>query len=470
MKRLYTNTAKFDKNAVDVLGFSELVLQENAARAVADLVRKELKIGTKILALCGKGNNASDAIATLRMLSGEYECGLILLQKELNHNAQIQLNIAKNVGVNVLDLDSLSNFSEFDCIIDGIFGSGFCGEIGEKIAKIIKIANSCSALKIAVDIPSGISENGAVAINGAFRADFTVCMGALKLGLYADAAKDLVGQIVQANLGLNESKFSFDDSDFLVLLDDLILPSRDIENVNKGDFGHAFIACGQMSGAAQIAANSALRMGAGRVSIVNLTKSIQGLSSLNLDPQIMLKSSFDGADAVAFGMGLGEVEFDFMNLLKKPCVVDADAFYKPWICEFARSNKAILTPHPKEFSSLLKICEIGEFDVEQIQNNRFELARKFSSKFLATLILKGANPIIAQNGVLYIAPQGNAKLAVGGSGDALAGIILAYLAGGFSPLNSAINGVLAHQKSAQIYKGNSYSFTPNDIIEGLKWL
>lgn len=465
MKRLYTNTAKFDKNAVDVLGFSELVLQENAARAVADLVRKELKIGTKILALCGKGNNASDAIAALRMLSGEYECGLVLLQKELNRNAQIQLNIAKNVGVNVLDLDSLSNFSEFDCIIDGIFGSGFRGEMIPKIAKIIKLANAANCLKIAVDIPSGISENGAVAINGAFRADFTVCMGALKLGLYADAAKDLVGQIVQANLGLNESKFSFDDSDFLVLLNDLILPSRDIENVNKGDFGHAFIACGQMSGAANIAARAALKMGSGRVSIVNLTQ-----NSINIDPQIMLKSSFDGADAVAFGMGLGEVEFDFMNLLKKPCVVDADAFYKPWICEFARSNKAILTPHPKEFGSLLKICEIGEFDVSQIQNNRFELARKFSSKFLATLILKGANPIIAQNGVLYIAPQGNAKLAVGGSGDALAGIILAYLAGGFSPLNSAINGVLAHQKSAQIYKGNSYSFTPNDIIEGLKWL
>lgn len=465
MKRLYTNTAKFDKNAVDVLGFSELVLQENAARAVADLVRKELKIGTKILALCGKGNNASDAIAALRMLSGEYECGLVLLQKELNRNAQIQLNIAKNVGVNVLDLDSLSNFSEFDCLVDGIFGSGFRGEMMPKIANIINLANAANCLKIAVDIPSGISENGAVAINGAFRADFTVCMGALKLGLYADAAKDLVGQIVQANLGLNESKFSFDDSDFLVLLDDLILPSRDIENVNKGDFGHAFIACGDMSGAANIAARAALKMGAGRVSIVNLTQ-----NSINIDPQIMLKSSFNGADAVAFGMGLGEVEFDFMNLLKKPCVVDADAFYKPWICEFARSNKAILTPHPKEFSSLLKICEIGEFDVGQIQNNRFELARKFSSKFFATLILKGANPIIAQNGVLYIAPQGNAKLAVGGSGDALAGIILAYLAGGFSPLNSAINGVLAHQKSAQIYKGNSYSYTPNDIIEGLKWL
>ena len=464
MRKLYSSTAKFDKFAVENLGFSELVLQENAARAVADLVRKELKIGAKVLALCGKGNNAADAIATLRMINGEYECGLILLENSLNQNAQIQLNIAKNVGIKILDLKDLNSFDEFDCVVDGIFGSGFCGKISHNIAKIIEMANCSKALKIAVDIPSGISEGGMVA-DGAFRADFTVCMGALKLGLYADLVKDLAGQILEANLGLNESQFVFGDSDFLVLLEDLVLPSRDKQNVNKGDFGHAFIACGQMSGAAQIAANSALRMGAGRVSVVNLGQNI-----LNLDSQIMLKSNFDGANAVAFGMGLGDVKFDFLNFTKMPCVVDADAFYRPWIIEFAKSDRAVLTPHPKEFSSLLKFCEMGELDVGQIQNSRFELVRKFSLQFPAVLVLKGANPIIAQNGTLYVAPQGNAKLAVGGSGDALAGLILAYLAVGFSPLSSAINGVLAHQKSAQIYKGNDYSFTPNDIIEGLKWL
>ena len=134
------------------------------------------------------------------------------------------------------------------------------------------------------------------------------------------------------------------------------------------------------------------------------------------------------------------------------------------------SELAILTPHTKEFRSLMKICGMGEFRVDEIKNNRFELAREFSIKFPSTLVLKGANVIIAQKGVLYVASQGSSKLAVGGSGDALSGIILAYLANHFTPLKSAINGVLAHQKSAQIYKGNDYSFTPNDIIKGLKWL
>ncbi|WP_405763305.1 NAD(P)H-hydrate dehydratase [Campylobacter fetus] len=86
------------------------------------------------------------------------------------------------------------------------------------------------------------------------------------------------------------------------------------------------------------------------------------------------------------------------------------------------------------------------------------------------MVLKGANAIIAKNGVLYVSNLGTPSLAVAGSGDALCGILLGFLAQGFSPLDSAISGVLAHQKTAQNYKANDYSFTPNDIIEGLKWL
>lgn len=464
MKKLYKNSAKFDKNAVENLGISELVLQENAARGVADLVRQKVKTGSKIIALCGKGNNASDAIAALRILSGEYECGLILLEDNLNQNAKIQLNIAKNVGVEILNLNLISDFDKFDCIVDGVFGSGFKGQMEPRIAGVIELANRSKACKIAVDIPSGIAEDAKVA-NQVFKADFTASMGVLKLGLYSDMAKDFVGQISLVNLGIDESKFSYGSSDYLLFLDDLNLPSRALQNVNKGDFGHVFIACGDMSGAATIAANSALKMGAGRVSVVSLAQ-----NHINIDPQIMIKSSFDGADVVGFGMGLGGVKFDFAKLLGVKCVVDADAFYMPQIREFAMSDKVVLTPHPKEFSSLLMMCDMGEFSVDEVQNNRLELARKFSMKFPSVLVLKGANPLIAKDGVLYIAHQGSSKLAVGGSGDALVGIILAYLANGFSVLEAAINGVLAHQKSAQIYKGNEYSFTPNDIIKGLEWL
>ncbi|MDY6057069.1 MAG: NAD(P)H-hydrate epimerase, partial [Campylobacter lanienae] len=172
MKRLYTNSSKFDKNAVDNLGISELVLQENAARAVAEVVRQKLKSGSKILAVCGKGNNASDAIAALRMLSGEYDCSIIFLTSNFNQNVKIQLNIAKNVGVKIADLSC--DLGEFDCVIDGIFGSGFKGEMEPKIANVIKKLNSLNALKIAVDIPSGEAE---MSIGSEiFKSDFIVCM------------------------------------------------------------------------------------------------------------------------------------------------------------------------------------------------------------------------------------------------------------------------------------------------------
>ena len=130
----------------------------------------------------------------------------------------------------------------------------------------------------------------------------------------------------------------------------------------------------------------------------------------------------------------------------------------------------VLTPHPKEFRSLLKICGIGEFSVSEIQNARFEFARNFSLKFPQILVLKGANTIIAYNGKLYIMPLGSSKLAKGGSGDALAGIIAGFIAQGYEILNAAINGVLAHALSVENCKKNDYSINAFDIVDGLKWL
>jgi NAD(P)H-hydrate repair Nnr-like enzyme with NAD(P)H-hydrate dehydratase domain len=140
------------------------------------------------------------------------------------------------------------------------------------------------------------------------------------------------------------------------------------------------------------------------------------------------------------------------------------------VLNFASRADVVLTPHPKEFASLLNVAGLGKFEISEIVRRKFELARLFSQNFPATLVLKGANTIIARAGTLYVCPLGSNKLAVGGSGDVLAGIILAYLAQGFAPLSSAINGVIAHAKTAANYGGAAFSFTPKDMIGGLKWL
>ncbi|MDR2342404.1 MAG: NAD(P)H-hydrate dehydratase, partial [Campylobacteraceae bacterium] len=124
----------------------------------------------------------------------------------------------------------------------------------------------------------------------------------------------------------------------------------------------------------------------------------------------------------------------------------------------------------KEFASLLEIFGFGVQKVKEIQKKRFFWAKEFSLKFQGVLVLKGANTIIAQNGVLYVCTFGSEALAKGGSGDVLAGIIGALLAQKRTPLDAATNGVLAHTLAALKFKDNNYALTPEDLIEELKWL
>lgn len=487
MKKIFYSTNELDKRAIS-LGLSELVLQENAAGAVAKCVKEQFK-GRKVLGFCGGGNNGADALAVLRMLNGEYECVAVLTSTKLNENAKTQLNIAKNAGVRVFELGEFLEFQsenfgipkagiptlefqnkntsilEFQnelCVIDGIFGSGLSRALSAQMIELINKLNALNALKIAVDIPSGLDLRG-VPLGTAFEADFTITMGALKLALFNDLAKDFVGKVITADLGLSNKVFCGEQkNDFLLEFQDLKLPYRTKQNVNKGSFGHAFIALGECAGAGKLCANAAFNIGAGKVSVVGKAGS--------LSAQIMKKSDFSGASAVAIGMGLGGAKHDLKSILPLPCVVDADMFWQSEVLSFAKSKKAVLTPHPKEFASLLKLAKMGDFSINEVLENKADLARRFSLEFGATLLLKGANTIIAQNGVLYICPLGSAKLAKGGSGDVLSGMIVGLLAQGYSPLNSAISAVLAQAKIALNYHKNDFSYTPNDMIKGIKCL
>ena len=582
MKKLFLQSEFLDENARN-LGLTSEILMENAAAKIENIVRKKLKKGSKILAVCGKGNNASDAICALRRLSGDFSCVALILWDKLNEICEKQLKIAQNYGVKVFKLVEIheeicqitslrtsaesnefckttnsakfafsgakidktsENFdpnldeflktkgnltqdfqdkeeldlTKFECIIDGIFGSGFHGEMPKIVADLITTINHADALKIAVDIPSGVSKTGAV-LQSAFCADFTIAMGARKIALYADSAKDFVGRIKLANLGVCADIFALDMGEitdkispnssknleqistnskaifreksqiltntntpfcdtFLLQKRDLILPLRHKQNTNKGDFGHVFIALGQMNGAGIIAANASHAMGAGRVSLVKLPlqNDVRGAKNEpQIPPILMQKNSFKGADVIIAGCGLGEAKFDLNLLTNTRCVIDADLCYKSEILELlCGENGVIITPHPKEFCALLKNADIAEVSVREIQQNRFDFARKFSTKFHATLVLKGANTLIANKGEIYVMAHGTSALAKGGSGDALCGVIGAYLAQGFSPLSSAINGTLAHalaaKKALKKMRINDYALDADDIIKGLKWL
>ena len=215
MKNVYFDTNELDNRAVSEFGISQEILMENAANAVEKLVRKKLKKGSKILALCGSGSNGADGLCALRKLSGDYECFALMLSEKQNKISQKQANAAK-----IANVKFISKLGLADCYIDGIFGSGLNKENDPEITKIIKTINKTNAVKIAVDIPSGIFKDGNIG-KVVFQADYTVTMGALKSALFSDLAKDFVGKIKVANLGLSEKNFQTKSDTFLLTKKDL---------------------------------------------------------------------------------------------------------------------------------------------------------------------------------------------------------------------------------------------------------
>ena len=464
MKNLYLDTRVLDERADEKFDLSEELLMENAAAGIANFIRKKFKKGKRVLGICGGGNNGADVLCALRMLEGEYECDFILASKNLKPLATKQLERAKFAGVRE-SKDIENSLNSAKCLIDGLFGSGLNRNLDEKHIELISKINASPAYIIACDMPSGLNSEGKV-LGACVKADATITMGARKLALYSDAAKDYVGKIKLATLGISAQNYECESDYHLLEKCDLILPNRKNQCVNKGDFGHAFIISGEHIGASKLCAKAAFAFGAGLVSMI-------GEHGLNLPTHIMQASNIsEKMNAGALGMGLGKrgvEELEVQILKGKKLVLDADIFYSQKVLDLLSEN-CVLTPHPKEFCSLLKICKMADIDVQTLQENRYAYARAWSEKFNAVLVLKGANTIIAKDGQIYVMPYGKSALAKGGSGDVLSGLVLALLAQGYEPLPAAISATLAHALSLRNFDKNSYALEPADIIKGVKCL
>lgn len=465
MKNLYTNTENLDSRLLSKFDLTQDLLQENAACELEKLIESKTHKNSFIIIVCGGGDNGADGYALARKLHKNYKVRIFKAKEPSSKMCKIQANRANLVGV-----EFIKRILHCDVIVDCLFGSGFKGELDDEFTSLIESMNQFGRIKIACDIPSGIYENGLTA-NAIFKADFTLSMGALKASLFSDFAKDFIGSISVANLGVSRDLFEIETNLYLLESNDLALPKRESNNVFKNSFGHVVVVSGQKCGASLLAAKASFKMGAGLVSLLDLNENLKGFN----EPEIMLTKEIpQNASVIAIGMGLGELDSSLKQALVEsslPIVIDADMFYEPFIKELLDSNKCVvLTPHPKELYSLLNIVfddELFKPSFEDVLENRLNLSLKFTQKYPnACLVAKGANTIIANNGEAYINNLGDSRLAKGGSGDVMAGIISAYLAQGFSPLESSINASLAHALAAKKEK-NNYSLTPLSLISYL---
>ena len=454
MQKLFDEVASLDRRCYEEFFLSEDILMEHAASGMASYIRQNFSKNSKIIVVCGSGNNGADGVALARLLHKSYDISIFWAKRPTSKMALLQEKRAQNIGV-----QECEELCGCDVLVDAIIGTGFNGELSDEMSILIDEMNSLEAVKIACDIPSAFT----------FRADVTLTMGALKKSLYLDEVKDVVGKIEVVSLGVEREIYEKESSWNLLDLEDLKLPTRLRKDSHKGSYGHLALASGEKSGASIISALCALRFGSGLVTLV-------GFEKIEIPHTLMYSHEVPkNATALALGMGLG-VEFSELELAKfldntLALIADADIFYMPAVLEILKRENVVITPHPKEFTSLLKITKIADISVDELQKERFKYAEIFCAKFPnVVLLLKGANVIIGKNSNFFINPHGSAALAKGGSGDVLSGLVGSLLAQGYSALDATIHGSLTHVKLALNYKGNDFSLTPDDLINEISKL
>lgn len=470
MQNVFKSVETLDKSAVERFHLSNEILMENAASAIEQIIDERVSApNALIIIVCGRGDNGADGFALARRLSAKYNIK-VFAPESLANRTQSDLNALQRERFEAVGGKFIDKLFSCDMIVDCLFGSGFSGEIDSQIGDLIAQMNAIGRLKIACDISSGLLATNAKSIEsksdfGIFKADITIAMGALKSAYFSDFAKDFVGEIAVANLGISRANYESDSNIKLLEISDLKLPQRFAQNTHKGRFGHSCVIAGEKEGACILSALSAFAFGSGLVSIIGEVK--------NLPHHIMNATQLpNNCNAIAFGMGLGakieRYNFDFLG--KIPSVIDADMFYHNDLRGILEKGNLVLTPHLKEFSSALKILGFGEFSIREIERKKIELMMDFSSRFPnVVLLLKGANVFIAQKEKIYINTLGRNNLAKGGSGDVLSGLIVALLAQGYSLLDSTINASLAHSLASQKVQ-SSFGLEPMDLINAIKIL
>ncbi|MGL2638296.1 NAD(P)H-hydrate dehydratase [Helicobacter pylori] len=466
MLSVYEKVNALDKRAIEEWFLSEDILMENAAMALERAVLKNASLGAKVIILCGSGDNGGDGYALARRLIGRFKTLVFEMKLAKSPMCQLQKERAKKAGVTIktYEENALNQNLECDVLVDCVVGSAFKGEL-EPFLDFESLSQK-ARFKIACDVPSGIDSKGRVD-KRAFKADMTISMGAIKSCLLSDRAKDYVGELKVGHLGVFNQIYEIPTDTFLLEKSDLKLPLRDRKNAHKGDYGHAHVLLGKHSGAGLLSAISALSFGSGVVSVQALECEI---TSNNKPLELVFCENFPNPlSAFALGMGLENIPKDFNKWLElAPCVLDAGVFYHKEALQ-ALEKEVILTPHPKEFLSLLKLVGIN-ISMLELLDNKLEIARDFSQKYpKVVLLLKGANTLIAHQGRIFINNLGSVALAKAGSGDVLAGLILSLLSQNYTPLDAAINASLAHALAGLEFK-NNYALTPLDLVEKIKRL
>ena len=474
---------ELDYRAVQDAGIPAAELMQRAGRAAWQLLTVQWPGAQRILVLCGAGNNAGDGyvVATLALMAKRRVTVLTLgdSAKLPAAAAEMRSIFLKTGGVErAFD----GKLPEADAVVDGLLGTGLDRPLAGPWLEAVQLLNASRLPVLALDIPSGLDADTGAEQGASVRAAVTVTFIGLKSGLFTGAGPECVGQLRFDDLGLPGSMYAglLPRARRLrsTAMREHLLPRRP-RNAHKGDFGHVLIVGGDhgMGGAARLAAESALRCGAGLVSIATRREHVQPL--LSALPEAMahgvespgdLAPLLAKASVVVVGPGLGQGEWSRAMLPHAlssplPLVVDADALNL--LARAPRKREHwVLTPHPAEAGRLL------ETDTSAVQSDRYAAVEDLAGRYNAVAVLKGAGSLVAAPGELTaVCTAGNPGMAAPGMGDLLTGVIAALVAQHLPLADAARAGVYLHAAAGDLAaRQGERGMLARDLLEPLRQL
>lgn len=454
-----------DRQTIEQLGLSSLILMENAGRQVVAVLQDAFAdlASRRVAVVSGRGNNGGDGFVVARTLRQRQIDVLPLLvgpAADVQGDARVNLTLLAPVGLSLIEIPDETawrrvrdDVARAGVIVDAIFGTGLNKPLEGLFRTIVADLNGFNVPIVSIDLPSGFSADDPQILGETIDASITVTLGAPKLPLVLWPGKSRTGKLVVADIGIPPHVIEELDGPYVNLFTreqaQALLPAR-VADSHKGDYGRVLIVAGSpgKSGAARLSALGALRSGAGLVTVATprscqhtvaalapeyMTEGLPETPDGSIDGEALDRVLGVACDVVAAGPGLGtgagtsSVVHGLVERASVPLVLDADALNvfasDPDRLRGRPDAPIVVTPHPGEMARLTGTS------ASQVQADRIGTARSFATSHAVFVVLKGAQTIVAApNGRVTINPTGNPGMATGGTGDVLTGMIAAWLA------------------------------------------
>jgi ADP-dependent NAD(P)H-hydrate dehydratase / NAD(P)H-hydrate epimerase len=473
-------------------GASDEAFMQAAGEGIARVVQRHISnSGREWTAhlLCGKGNNAGDAYvagAELRQRGFLVTASQLFPLSQCSPLCQKKALLFREAGGEIAEISRIDELRllQQGAIIDGIFGTGFRGEVTGLVAEVIERVNGSGVPIISIDIPSGVNGDTGHRSKSAIQAACTVYLQLPKTGFFIGPGWNCVGDLRGADFGLPETLVAESKADLWMMTEKAaatLLPPL-VKNRHKYQRGYVVGLAGSalMPGAALLSSYAALRSGAGIVRILYPA----GGPRPAFAPEILAQPVAGAEEAlevmnkatacyVGPGLGLssesrGLVE-GVLRGLKVPCVIDADALnFLAQFSGWALPSQTVLTPHVGEMRRLLGLQK----EEQPTGMDWISTCQLYACNRKVVLIVKGSPTFIFDPAVgraPLVMARGDTGMATAGCGDVLTGLLAALLSQGKAPLEAARLGTYLHamagESAARVH--TSYGMVASDVTEHL---